>query len=239
MRTVTDWLIDWLIDEFIGRLFGWLVDWLIDWLIDWSIGRLIGWLIDWLIDCWSPLCIFLCCLRYRASTKKGKMGYEEAFLRFLKTMIQDVDRRIDRGRNRLESTRLVAVSFSTQKLWWNFCRHPENKKYLKWTSRVKYCESRYFTFCTVFVPGECYGNEARRKSARLYHSNWGTGQGSTLCVCVWVFLAIFRRERSTFECDLSFTDRRRTWVVKAKWRRRSRNCASPTSWKRNGIKLLP
>lgn len=40
------------------------------------------------------------------------MGYEDAFLRFLRTMVQDVDRRIDRGKGRLEATRQVSVSDS-------------------------------------------------------------------------------------------------------------------------------
>ncbi|GAV05958.1 hypothetical protein RvY_16007-1 [Ramazzottius varieornatus] len=46
--------------------------------------------------------------QYQNSPKKGKMGYEEEFLRFIRQMVQDVDRRIDRGKGRLESTRQAA-----------------------------------------------------------------------------------------------------------------------------------
>nr|ALT32103.1 putative Luc7-like protein 3 [Hypsibius dujardini] len=46
--------------------------------------------------------------KYRASPKKGTLGYEDKFMRFLQDMIQEVDRRIDRGRGRLEATKQVA-----------------------------------------------------------------------------------------------------------------------------------
>ncbi|OQV21138.1 Luc7-like protein 3 [Hypsibius exemplaris] len=48
--------------------------------------------------------------KYRASPKKGTLGYEDKFMRFLQDMIQEVDRRIDRGRGRLEATKQVAAN---------------------------------------------------------------------------------------------------------------------------------
>lgn len=39
--------------------------------------------------------------RYNKSSKSGKMGYEDDFLRFLQGLISDVEKRIRRGHQRL------------------------------------------------------------------------------------------------------------------------------------------
>ncbi|XP_055328388.1 luc7-like protein 3 [Paramacrobiotus metropolitanus] len=48
--------------------------------------------------------------RYQSDRKKGTMGYESDFFHFLRTMVQDVDRRIDRGKDRLEATKQVSAT---------------------------------------------------------------------------------------------------------------------------------
>ena len=40
--------------------------------------------------------------RYEASPDKGKKGYEERFLDYLEKLVRDLDRRIQRGKERLD-----------------------------------------------------------------------------------------------------------------------------------------
>ena len=42
--------------------------------------------------------------RYEQSEKKGKMGYEEDFLRYLESLVNDLDRKVKRGRERLKQS---------------------------------------------------------------------------------------------------------------------------------------
>ena len=39
--------------------------------------------------------------RYKKSSRVGRLGYEEDFLRYLQTLINDVEKRIRRGHQRL------------------------------------------------------------------------------------------------------------------------------------------
>ena len=49
--------------------------------------------------------------RYKNTKRFGTMGYEEDFLRYLQTLLSDVDRRIRRGHSRLStSAELMKVS---------------------------------------------------------------------------------------------------------------------------------
>ena len=46
--------------------------------------------------------IFPPLLSYEESDRRGKMGYEDDFLEYLESLIRDLDRRIQRGKNRLQ-----------------------------------------------------------------------------------------------------------------------------------------
>lgn len=42
--------------------------------------------------------------RYQESERCGKLGYEDEFLHYLEKLVRDLDRRIERGRERLQKS---------------------------------------------------------------------------------------------------------------------------------------
>ena len=46
----------------------------------------------------------VCVRRYQESERCGKLGYEDEFLHYLEKIVRDLDRRIERGRERLQKS---------------------------------------------------------------------------------------------------------------------------------------